>query len=102
MNIREKIYKEIKIEQLACTRILRDILEIEKQSIKAKDIIVYFVVNNTDSYKQIGEHFNTSKQNIHQTLQRYAKDYMWLNNLVKIKGMEDAKNKGSKKQNEMD
>lgn len=95
MNIRNKIYKEIKIEQLAATRILRDILEIENQSKRAKDIICYFVVNNTQSYKQIAEHFNTSKQNIYQIIKRYSEDYIWIENLMKIKSYEDRKNENN-------
>ena len=102
MNIRDQIYKEIKIQQLACTRILRDILQIEKISCRAKDVIVYFIVHSTDSYKDIAEYFGCTKQNIQQIIKKYSKEYIWLDNLRKIKGIQDAKNKKEKSKDEMD
>ena len=102
MNIRDQIYKEIKIQQLACTRVLRDILQIEKVSGRAKDVIVYFIVHNTDSYRDIAKHFNCTKQNIQQIIKKYSSEYVWLDNLRKIKGLQDAKNKKEKNKDEMD
>lgn len=95
-QIRSYIYKEIKIKELAITKILNDLSEIRKKSVKASLIIEAFICHNDKSYSQIASEFNCSKQSIHQTIQKYSVDYIWLSNLIKIKGAEDSKNENNR------
>ena len=95
-QIRSYIYKEIKIKELAITKILNDIAEIRKKSVKASLIIQAFICHNDKSYSEIAAQFNCSKQAIHQTIQKYSVDYIWLQNLIKIKGAQDAKNENNR------
>lgn len=95
-NIRQYIYKEIKIKELAVTIVLTDLLQIRQKSDKAANIIEYFIAKNHLSYSEVAKKFNCSKQYIHQTLQRFAKDYYWLNNLFIVKGLEDSKNENNR------
>lgn len=95
-QIRAYIYKEIKIKELAITKILNDLAEIRKKSVKASLIIQAFICHNDKSYSEVAAQFNCSKQAIHQTVQKYSEDYVWLQNLIKIKGAEDAKNENNR------
>ena len=96
-QIRQYVFREIKIKELAVTRILADILEMRQtKTEKAVNIIMFFVANNTMSYKQISEVFGCSKQYINQLLQQTAERYFWLRNLIQIKGEEDAKNENNR------
>ena len=95
-QIRRYIYRQIKIKQLAVTRILNDLLQIRKKNDKIANIIEYFVANNNLSYSEVAQQFGCSKQYIHQTLAKYCKDYYWLNNLYLVKGAEDSKNQNNR------
>lgn len=95
-QIRSYIFKEIKIKELAITTILADLIEIRKKSVKASLIIQAFICHNDKSYSEIAAQFNCSKQAIHQTVQKYSADYVWLKNLIKIKGAEDSKNENNR------
>ena len=95
-KIRSYVYRQIKIEQLAVTRILNDLLQIRKKNDKIANIIEYFVANNNLSYSEVAQQFGCSKQYIHQTLAKYCKDYYWLNNLYLVKGAEDSKNQNNR------
>lgn len=95
-QIRAYIYREIKIKELAITKVLKDLAEIRKKSVKASLIIQAFICHNDRSYSQIASEFNCSKQSIHQTIQKYSADYIWLQNLIKIKGAEDSKNENNR------
>lgn len=95
-QIRSYVYRQIKIKELAVTKILNDLFEIRKKSDKDANIIEYFIANNNMSYSQVAFEFNCSKQYIHQTLKKYCKDYYWLNNLFIVKGMEDSKNENNR------
>ena len=95
-KIRSYVYRQIKIEQLAVTRVLNDLLQIRKKNDKIANIIEYFVANNNLSYSEVAQQFGCSKQYIHQTLSKYCKDYYWLNNLYLVKGAEDSKNENNR------
>lgn len=95
-QIRSYVYRQIKIKELAVTKILNDLFEIRKKSDKAANIIEYFIANNNMSYSQVAYQFNCSKQYIHQTLKKYCKDYYWLQNLYIVKGYEDSKNQNNR------
>lgn len=95
-QIRAYIYRDIKIKELAITKVLKDLIEIRKKSKRAADIIEYFICYNAWSYSEVARQFGTSKQLIHQTIQKYSADYEWLNNLIKIKGSEDSKNENNR------
>lgn len=90
-QIRNYIYKEIKIEELAITKVLNDLLEIKSISDKDFVIITFFVANPMLSYSDIASEYGLTKQRIHQIVNEYATKYTWLNNLIKIKGAEDVK-----------
>ena len=90
-HIRNYIYKQIKIEELAITKVLNDLLQIKSISDKDFVIITFFVANPMLSYSDIASEYGLTKQRIHQIVNEYATTYTWLNNLIKIKGSEDAK-----------
>lgn len=94
IRIRSYVYREIKIEQLAVTRILQDLLLIRQQSQRAYQVLLYFTINNTASFADIAENFHCSKQNIHAIMKRYAPELPWLNNLLHIKSQQDGKGGG--------
>lgn len=95
-KIRTYIFREIKIEQLAVTLILNDLKHIREYKPLHCQIIEYFIINNTASYKEIAEYFGCSKQAVHQLLTKYSKQFTWLENLLTIKGNEDAKNENNR------
>lgn len=95
-QIRKFIYREIKINELAVTRILNDLHQIRKSNRQIADVLEYFIANNTMSYKQIGEEFGCSKQNIDQIIKHYANQFIWLKNLVACKGAQDSKNENNR------
>ena len=92
--IRSRIYKQIKIEELAVTRVLQDLLLIREQSNRAFQVLSFFICNSHLSFQQISEVFGCTKQNIHSLLGRYAKQLPWLDNLLKIKKELDGKGGG--------
>lgn len=94
--IRNQIYRQIKIEQLAVTIVLNDLHELRKVKPKTADLIEYYVANNTASYRQIAEQFGCTKQNVHMIIKNYSKNYPWLYNLMKIKGQMDSKNENNR------
>lgn len=55
LSIRQKIYREIKIDELAVTRILRDLQIIRKNKKPDADLVEYFILNSLDSYADIAE-----------------------------------------------
>lgn len=90
-HIRNYIYKQIKIDELAITKVLNDLLEIKSISDKDFVIITFFVANPMLSYSDIASEYGLTKQRIHQIVNEYATKYIWLNNLIHIKGAQDAK-----------
>lgn len=94
--IRNQIYRQIKIEQLAVTIVLNDLHELRKTKPKTADLIEYYIANNTASYRQIAEQFGCTKQNVHLIIKNYSKNYPWLYNLMKIKGQMDSKNENNR------
>lgn len=97
-QIRHYIYKQIKIDQLAVTKILNDLLQIRLKSEQAFILITFYTANPMLSYKQVADEYNISKQRVHQIISEYAKSYPWLNNLKNIKGEQDSKYIKPKKQ----
>lgn len=95
-QIRAYIYKEIKIKELAVTLILDDLRKIRYYNIKAANIIQFYVINNDYSYLDIADYFGCSKQYIHQVMQKYSEQYIWLKNLMRIKGDQDSKNQNNR------
>lgn len=95
-KIRSYIFRQIKIKQLAVTKILDDLQQIRKSSSKSADIITQFICHNDKSYSEVAAEFNCSKQLIHQTVKKYSKEYKWLENLIAVKGMEDSKNENNR------
>ena len=95
-QIREYIFREIKIKELAVTKILQDLMEIKKRSAKGAEIIQYFICYNDRSYSEVAADLGCSKQLIHQTVKYYADNFLWLKNLIAIKGMEDSKNENNR------
>ena len=91
-RIRAFIYKDLKINELAITRILPDLLQIKTYSNRAFQIICLFVLKNHTSYKDMAAELGCSRQLIYQTLKRYVPKYQWLTTLMKLKGDEDSKN----------
>ena len=95
-HIRGYIYTEIKIKQLAVTLILNDLRQIRLYNYKAANIIEFYVINNDYSYADIADWFGCSKQYIHQVMTKYSQEYIWLYNLMRIKGDEDCKNENNR------
>ena len=95
-QIRQKIYKEIKIEQLAITRILNDLIEVKTQSQPCFIVLLAFTANPLLSYKEIADQLGITKQRVYYVVSEYAKRYKWLENLLKIKGCQDAKNENNR------
>ena len=95
--IRQFIYRQIKIKELAVTIILSDLHELRKTRPRTADLIEYFISHNNQSYADIGREFNCSKQNVHNIITHQAENFIWLDNLVKIKGEEDSKNDNKQK-----
>lgn len=95
-KIRSYIYKQIKIEQLAVTRVLNDLHTLRKTKPKTADVIEYYIANNADSYQQIANEFGCSKQNIYSIVQSNANNYTWLKGLMMVKGEYDSKNKNNR------
>lgn len=95
-QIRSYIYKQIKIKELAITIILNDIRSIREYNHNAANIIEFFIIHNDYSYKDIADQFGCSKQYIHQVMQKYSQQYIWLDNLIRIKGIEDSKNQNNR------
>lgn len=91
-QIRSFIYKQLKINELAVTKILNDLIELRKKKPKVALLIQFFISNNQLSYKEIAYEFNCSKQYVYQCLDYYSKEYIWLRNLIRIKGDSDSKN----------
>lgn len=91
-QIRSYIYKQIKINQLAITRILPDLLQIKSYSDRAFEIICFFILYNNVSYKDMADNLDCSRQLVYQTLKRYVPKYQWLTTLMKLKGDQDCKN----------
>ena len=90
-TIRHFIYKQIKIDQLAVTKILNDLLQIRLKNEQAFILITFYTANPMLSYKQVADEYNISKQRVHQIISEYAQSYPWLNNLKNIKGQQDCK-----------
>lgn len=95
-GIRDRVYREIKIEELAITRIIGDLIQIKQKSERAFSIVLAFVANPMQSYKQIADAFGISKQRVNYILQQYSQNYVWLKNLLQIKGKEDSKNQNNR------
>lgn len=91
-SIRKKIYKDIKINELAVTIVLTDLMQIRQFNPRAFNIIIYYIVNNMLSYRHIAKKFRCSRQNVYQVLKRMANKYRWLKNLMQIKGEQDKRN----------
>ena len=91
-RIRRKIYKDIKINELAITKILGDIWQIEEFNPQIAKIVVFFLLNSDISYQKIASKFCCSKQNVYQILKRLSNKYLWLKNLLQIKGQQDKRN----------
>ena len=94
--IRKRIYREIIVEDLAATLIIKDLYELRLKNYKAANIISYFICNNDLSYREIASYFGCSKQNVYQTLKIYAKQFNWLANLMTIKGLQDKRNENNR------
>lgn len=90
-HIRNYIYKQIKIDELAITKVLNDLLQIKSISDKDFVIITFFVANPMLSYNDIASEYGLTKQRIHQIVNEYADRFIWLKNLIAIKGEQDSK-----------
>lgn len=95
-QIRHYIYKQIKIDELAITKILNDLIQIRSESEVSYIVIMFFVANPLLSYSEIGQEFDISKQRVYSIIKEYADKYVWLSNLLKIKGYEDSKNENNR------
>ena len=95
-SIRQYIYKQIKIEQLAITKILNDLIQIRQQSQPGFIVVMAFTANPLLSYKQLAQQFGVSKQRIYAIIAEQAKKYVWIDNLLKIKGLQDSKNENNR------
>lgn len=93
LSIRQKIYREIKIEELAVTRILKDLQIIRKNKKPDADLVEYFILHSLDSYADIAEQFGVTRQAIYQRLKNLSEKFYWIENLMEIKGFADAKNR---------
>lgn len=95
-QIRNYVYRQIKIKELAVTTILEDLLQIYDKNKRGFEIVCYFIANNLSSYKDIADYFCVSKQNVYQVISTYADRYNWLKTLVEIKGEQDAHNENNR------
>lgn len=95
-SIRNNIYKEIKIDELAVTRILNDLIQIKAKSESSFIVLLAFTANPLLSYAEIAKQFNITKQRVYNIVSEYAKKYVWLSNLIQIKGKEDCKNQNNR------
>lgn len=95
-RIRSYCFKEIKVNELAVTVILTDLETIRKKSVRASEVITFFICNSELSYKQIGQVFGVTKQGIYDMLTRWAKEYRWLANLLIMKGNQFCKNENNR------
>ena len=91
-RIRAYIYKDIKINELAITRILPDLLQIKSYSDRAFQVVCCFILYSPNSYKQMAQILGCSRQLVYQTLKRYVPKYQWLTTMMKLKGDQDCKN----------
>ena len=94
--IRGFVFREIKIKQLAITVIIKDLEEIREKSPSAYRAIILLLQDSTQSYLSIARKIGYCKQGAYQLFQRYAKNYRWLSNLMKIKSLEDSKNENNR------
>lgn len=95
-QIRQNIYKQIKINQLAITKILNDLIQIKLHNDKKFDIISTFVANPLLSFQQLSSIFGYTRQRLYQIIAEEAENYIWLKNLLIIKGNEDKKNQNNR------
>lgn len=93
LTIRQYIYKQLKVKQLAVTKILNDILRMRKEkSLRTVEIVMFFVANNDLPYSEIADYFGCSKQYVNQLLNDLSEQFLWLRALIEIKGEEDTIN----------
>ena len=94
--IRGFIFREIKIKELAITIIIKDLEQIRQKSASAYKAIVLLLIDSTQSYLSIARQIGYCKQGAYQLFSRYRKNYVWLDNLMKIKSLEDSKNENNR------
>lgn len=92
-KIRDNVLKEIKIDQLAATIILTDLIKIRSKRKHTFDRLVYFICNSHKSYQQLGKQLGCSGQTMFSLVKYHSRQIRWLDNLKKIKGKEDGKRK---------
>ena len=90
-KIRSFVLHQIKIEELAVTIVLQDLLKIKTKRKHTFDRIVYFICNSDKSYQQMAEDNGCSAQTFYSTIKCHAKKIKWLDNLMKIKRAEDGR-----------
>ena len=91
-QIRQYCFREIKVEELAITKILGDLLQVKSKSESNFNVLLAFVANPLNSYSELGQSLNISKQRVHEVVCLYAVHFPWLQNLRAIKGEQDCKN----------
>ena len=93
LKIRDYVFCEIKIEELAVTKILQDLMEIKNLRQSSFEKIVYFICHSDQSYQKMGQALGCTGQAVHSSLMRASSNFPWLNNLLHIKSAADSKNK---------
>ena len=84
-ELREKAFYEIETRDLPIMRILRDLMEIRKSNPRHADLITDATAYPFSSYEELGDRNSMSKQAVLKNLQRYARDYTWINGIIKIR-----------------
>lgn len=90
-KIRKFVMRDIKIDELAVTRVLQDLLELKVKRKHTFDRIAYFVCNSDKSYQKLGRQLGCSGQTIFNMIKYHSKKLKWLDNLRMIKRKEDGR-----------
>ena len=83
--IRKQIIRQIKLSDLAITRIMPDLVQLRKENAKQADIVQFLLANPEISYSDIGKQFNISKPTLIWHWKRLQAKFFWLKNYLEIK-----------------
>lgn len=88
-EIYEAIYSralhDIRTSDLAITRIMPDLLELEQSNHRKATLVMWLLADPYASYSELGSIMGYSKQRVHVVLHELAGRYGWLARLLEIR-----------------
>ena len=90
-SVRQEALRELAFQELAVTRILKDLIEIRKHSPRHADLLTDAAGLPFSSYEELGDRHRITKQGVYSIMKRYAKSYGWIEGIMQIRAIRNTR-----------